>query len=114
MLRTVSITAKDRYNFEGTFELVNGSTQPFEYIGYSPENPEPFGTTELRRWFHWVEVRISGCGTGLMPMTLQPGASVIVTMPLYIYGGHGGHARARIVEASGAYTLRSAPFKIPR
>ena len=96
-------------------ELTNRSSQPFEYRGDSPDAPAFNVTTEVRKHLRWVTFPLVGCGTGIGSMTLPPGESTIVTVPVSNRDRETVYRRVRIIiaEAHGAYVVRSEPFTTP-
>jgi hypothetical protein len=95
--------------------LVNGTREPFQYVAYSPSRPIPYGATEIRRDLGWKLVSFAYCGTGLEEVSLPAGASVTVTLPLYLGREDHQAERVRIVirDARGRFAVRSGEFGVP-
>jgi hypothetical protein len=94
--------------------LVNGTREPFHYVGYSPSLPIPYGATEIKRAFRWKRVASAYCGTGLAEMSLPAGASVTVTIPLAVRLEHDQAAHVRVVigDARGRFAVRSSEILV--
>ena len=95
----------------GVFDLVNQSSQPFDFAGYALDRPEPHTTTQILRWFGWVLRPVAGCGTGITVQTLEPGRSVRVTIP--IYGKSNERVRAAVYDETYSFAVTSQPFRVP-
>jgi len=97
---------------EATLRLDNGSSRPFSFRGYSLQRP--VGGTEVRHHLRWRSVVLAACGTGLMTVTLNPGQSTVLTVPLWVRepGRTYDVARVAIWDADGSFAVRSVPIRV--
>lgn len=99
-----------------TAELVlrNQSPDPFEYRGYSPEQPYPLDRIEFRKGQAWrAATALASCDSGVSSFTLLPGESITMTYPIYLWRGATAY-RVTISESRGTFVVRSKPFVLPK
>ena len=94
------------YGSVATFLIVNDSTETISYWGYDEKNPHY--STEVLTDTGWTYLMYNWCGTGTIPIELEPGTYSKFTTPLPSYGCTWRvMLGVSVLESEKYYTLKS-------